>query len=330
MSSTVSVFSRLPPELLCEIFEHAAYCDNATALVLSLVSSWVHDLVEPLLYHTIVLSSARALQAFLATVASKSPAFAQRRVRNLGIFAMGPAAAIVEVLEACRGVDSLACGFFLPGCKGLSSVTPDAVRIRALECTKEQHLLGMSCRDGWDPSVVGSGVTHLRVHLPASSMSTMFPLPADPVHPPTDPFQDQEDQEEEMKGWSRLALLPALTHLAIVYRPSARYPVATVFEQLQRLLVPPSAASPSMPNLQLILVQVVGTFIISTVPSPSIAEMNDLAKRTGGSALKIVAERAPASAAVQWEDAVRRGRSVWQDAEEEVTKRMEVAKQKTT
>ena len=85
-----------------------------------------------------------------------------------------------------------------------------------------------------------------------------------------------------------------------------------------------------MPSLELILVQVVGTSIISTVPSPSIAEMNELAKRTGGFALKIVAERAPGSAAVQWEDAVRRGRAIWQDAEEEIAKRMEVAKQKTT
>jgi len=243
---------------------------------------------------------------------------------------MGPAQSIIEVMEQCKGARSLACGFFVPGCKGagLMSPTTDLTRVQALECTQEQHLLGMACRDGWDARVVGSSVTRLRVHLPASSMSHMFPDPAiDPLRP---------ENEGEAVGWERLAQLPNLTHLAIVYRPSERYPIEMVFEHLLKLVSPPDPTAPlpaaqevgltqpqhtiqPHPNLHLILIQVVSP---STGPSPSIPALNALAQATGGPALQIVAERAPMSAAVQWEEAVRAGRTVWEGAEEEVARRV--------
>ncbi|TCD69802.1 hypothetical protein EIP91_006115 [Steccherinum ochraceum] len=247
---------------------------------------------------------------------------------------MGPAQSIIDVLEACQGVDSIACSFFLPACKGgLSHSHYDVSRLQALPCTKEQHLLGMACRDGWDARSVGPSVTHLRVHLPASSMSTMFPSPNDPI-----PLFHADNEDDEAAGWDHLARLPSLTHLAIVYRPSQRYPITTVFEHLQRLLAPPPASEPTLapavparpvggPALQLILVQVVGT---SLGPSPAIDELNRLAVSSSSaadsrSALRIVAERAPMSAAVQWEEAVREGRTVWQSAEDVVATRLAVA-----
>ncbi|KAH8080268.1 hypothetical protein BXZ70DRAFT_901506 [Cristinia sonorae] len=319
----MSVFTSLPAELICEILEHAAFRDNTTALVLSLLSSWVRRLVEPLLYHTVVLSSARSLQAFLATLTLKPASFARRRVKHLGVFAMGPEQAILDVLEACQGVSSLACAFFLPGCKPTTPMT----MLPALAETQthpEQHLLGMACRDGWDTAVIGRSVSHLRVHLPASSLPAMFPSPPPDALEPNDDDDEDEHEGTEPKGWDRIAHLPALTHLALVYRPSDRYPVSTVFDHLQRFLAPLSTASESRAStaagkLELLLVQVVGP---SLGPSPHVDEMNALAVSLGASALRVVAERAPMSAAAQWEDAAKEDRSVWQNAEEVVRQRI--------
>ncbi|THH30775.1 hypothetical protein EUX98_g3410 [Antrodiella citrinella] len=216
--STPSIFAQLPGELLCDIFEHAAAQCPSNALALSLVSSWVHALVEPLLYHTVVLPSSRSLRAFLATLATKHPSFPTHRVKNLGVFAIGPAHSIVDVVQRCRGAQSIACAFNVPACKGTPVSPADVARMHAWSRTQEQHLLGMACKDGWDARVVGEGVTRLRVHLPASGMATMFP----------DPLRLQQlamrvaEEEEDNVGWAPLAQLPNLTHLAIVYRPSER------------------------------------------------------------------------------------------------------------
>ena len=62
------VFSNLPVELVRDIFEHAAVSDRATARNLALVSSAVRHWTDPILYHTVVLSSARTLRAFVAVL----------------------------------------------------------------------------------------------------------------------------------------------------------------------------------------------------------------------------------------------------------------------
>ncbi|KAI0076107.1 hypothetical protein K474DRAFT_1295357 [Panus rudis PR-1116 ss-1] len=320
MSSGPFVFSQLPPELLREVFEHAAQSDTKTALALSLVSSWTRQWVEPLLYHTVVLSTAPALRSFANALSHKPSTFAHDRVKNLGIFAQGPVQSIEQVLDACTGVDSLACGFTVASTKQLQSHPA----IQSPDCPKEQHLLGMACRDGWDPTIVAPSVTHLRVHLPSSPNARL------PIH-----RSNSSNEEQEVTGWDVLSNLPALTHLAIVYRPSKDYPIDSIFLDLQHLLeAPPQSSSSSdhtaedspnsKPDIHLILVQVAG---LPSAQSSAVKTLNDAALEAGGESLRIVAERAPSSAVVQWEEAVREGKSVWQDAEEVVKKRMSKEKE---
>ena len=318
------VFSNLPVELVRDILEHAAISDRATARNLTLVSSAVRHWTDPILYHTVVLSSARSLRAFVAALASKPASFVSTSVRNLGIFTPGPVQSIDRVLCACAGVRSLACGFSLP----TYQQTHGARAIEALAAPREQHFLGAACRDGWDASLVGRTVTHLRIHLASFDASR----PDCPFA-----FSTAPGAAEEV-GWGRLAALPALTHLAVVYRPSGETPPATIVPHLARLVRPavPSGGAQvtageaqgqgQLPALGLVLVQVAGAKKDASFAAEAVSAVNAAALAAGGAALRIVAEHAPMSAARQWEDAVRGGRGVWEEAEGAVRARMSLAK----
>ncbi|KAK7692741.1 hypothetical protein QCA50_004374 [Cerrena zonata] len=304
------IFSQLPPELLLNIFEHAAVGDMKTARQLTLVSSWIRHWIEPLLYHTVVLSTAPALRSFVYALEQKPSQFAHH-VKNLGIFALGPMESIEHVLHACTAVDSLACGFTLANTAQLQTPHPETSD-HAPDFPKEQHLLGIACRDGWDTSAVSPAVTHLRVHLPSQPNAVA-------------PFARPYPGTEDALGWGVLSSLQALTHLAVVYRPSQAYPTKSLFTDLQHLILPRQSedeAKPKpnqRPRLQLILVQVVG---LASSQRVAVERLNSEALMAGGSSLKIVAERAPSSATVQWEESVRSGKSVWQDAEGVVKERV--------
>ncbi|CCM01110.1 uncharacterized protein FIBRA_03158 [Fibroporia radiculosa] len=311
------VFSNLPTELLRDIFEHAAVADIITARALSLVSSAVHHWTDPILYRTVVLSSARDLRSFLSAISHKPADFVRTRVKHLGIFALGPVQSIDRVLSACRDVQSLACGFHLPGYKQVRGC--DA--LQALQRSREQHLLGLSCRDGWDTALVGPSVTHLRIHLTscdAGDPNAPFGL-ALGTGSPSD------------SGWERLIGLSALTHLAIVYRYSPKMPADAILSALQQLLLlgssPSSKAAP--PRFQLILIQVLGSTADRSSTDATVELINKAVVQTGGSTLRIVAESAPASVVRQWETAVRGGPSIWESAEEVVKTRLATAAKKT-
>lgn len=321
-----SIFASLPSELVYEIFEHAAAANVKTALALSLVSSWANSLVEPVLFHTIVLPTARGVVAFHNTLCTKPPAFASTRVKHLGIFAPGPVETIDKLISACTGVDSLACGFSLPSYKELHDHASDGGQIlEQCQTLKEQHLLGLSCRDGWDASVVRPSVTHLRVHI-TSPQRPWFSLAG-------------TNTTLESSNWD-LSYLPSLTHLAIVYRPPNTQPIDSVFEPLKRLFGPEeksaltTPASPASdephqdaavvrpPKLSVVLIQVTGT---KSSQTRAVVALNSAALAVGGNALRIVAEPAPLSAVCQWETSRRTGRGVWDGAEEEVRRRLAVA-----
>ena len=74
--------------------------------------------------------------------------------------------------------------------------------------------------------------------------------------------------------------------------------------------------------LVLVLVQVLGTHAAQTA---AVDALNAAVLAEGGAALRIVAERAPRSATCQWEDAVRAGKSVWDQAEAVVQHRLAAA-----
>ncbi|KAI0675217.1 hypothetical protein C8Q78DRAFT_965094 [Trametes maxima] len=309
------VFSNLPVELVRDVFEHAAHSDRTTARNLTLVSSSVKHWTDPILYDTVVLSTARSLRAFVAAIANKPSEFVHSRVRNLGIFTPGPMQSIDCVLSACGGVQSLACGFSLPSYMHAQG----AQAVQALKQPREQHLLGVACRDGWDASLVGPTVTHLRIHLASFDSSR-----------PEAPFAFTSASAQEA-GWDRLKALPFLTHLAIVYRPSGSTPPAAIIPHLARLL-PPHADSEHddcIQSLQLILVQVAGAKKDASFAGEAIKSLNAAALSAGGPALRIVAEAAPSSAARQWEDSVRGGQGVWERAETAVRKRLTTTKSGT-
>ncbi|OJT06344.1 hypothetical protein TRAPUB_2806 [Trametes pubescens] len=309
--TTPFVFSNLPVELVRDILEHAAHSDRATARNLTLVSSAVKQWTDPILYDTVVLSTARSLRAFIAAIANKPSEFVRTRVRNLGIFTLGPVQSIDRVLAACGGVQSLACGFSLPSY--LQSQGTEAVQ--ALRQPREQHLLGAACRDGWDAALVGPTVTHLRIHLAAFDSSR----PESPFAFANTPFHEA--------GWDRLHALPALSHLAIVYRPSGSTPPTAIIPHLTRLLPPPAHGNEDvcLPALQLVLIQVVGAKKDAAFAAETVKALNRAVEAAAGPALRIVAELAPSSAARQWEESVRGGRGVWEDAEDAVRTRLTAA-----
>ncbi|KZT72076.1 hypothetical protein DAEQUDRAFT_723243 [Daedalea quercina L-15889] len=304
------VFSNLPAELLRDIFEHAAASDPATARTLSLVSSAIRHWTEHFLYHTVVLSSSRSLRSFLAAISTKPAEFVRTRVKHLGIFAVGPVQSIDRVLHACRGVDSLACGFNLPGYKQVQGCGA----LQALRGSREQHLLGLSCRDGWDTTVIAPSVTHLRIHVTSFNTGDPFPFPSGAGNP-SEP------------GWERFAELSSLTHLAIIYRHSPCTPPNEVFAALQQLLALRETTSEDTkaPRLELILVQVIGGLVASSTARGAVDAINAAAIQTGGPSLRIAAECAPTSVVRQWEAAVRGGPGIWEGAEEIVTKRLAAA-----
>ena len=304
--TTPLVFSNLPVELVRDIFEHAAHSDRATARNLTLVSSAVRHWTDPILYNTVILSSARSLRAFLTAIANKPADFVRTRIHNLGIFTVGPVQSIDRVLTACAGVRSLACGFSLPSYKQSQGVAA----LQSLTQPREQHLLGVACRDGWDASLVGPTVTHLRIHLTSFDSSR-----------PDCPFAFS-DGADQQSGWTRLNELPALTHLAIVYRPSGSTAPAAIVPHLARLF-PSSASEDGLPALELVLIQIVGAKKDAAFFDDAVRALNDAAVSAGGPARRIVAELAPQSAARQWEEAKRGGECVWERAERVVRSRVE-------
>ena len=73
------------------------------------------------------------------------------------------------------------------------------------------------------------------------------------------------------------------------------------------------------PKLALVLIQVTG---FSSDQSTAVDALNAAVVAQGGDALCVVAEPAPSSTTSQWEQSVRCGRSIWEDAEEVVRRRL--------
>jgi len=180
-------------------------------------------------------------------------------------------------------VKSLACGFSLPSYTHLHGSVP----VKSL-IPREQHLLGISCRNGLDTSVISPSVTHLRIHLTADMSSETF---------------------------LRLAELSLLTHLAIVYRQGL-FQVPRIQSLLQPVL--------DTGRLQLLLLQVAGSGGASHLAE--VGAWNELAvgsvqAHEGAVSACIVAERAPHSPLGQWEDALKGGCTVWDAAEKVLDQR---------
>lgn len=263
----------LPLELLQDIFELAACSDVSVASRLSTVCRTTHRWTEPLLFHTVILETPRALKAFLNAISDKPAGFVSARVKHLGIFTPGPSKAIARVLQLCAGVTSLACGVPLP---------PNIQLPANPLVSREQHLLGLSCRQDWDASALDPSVTHLRVHLTRSDWTP--------------------------ERLAQLRRLSSLTHMAVICRQSPNA-LDDVLPILQDILE-------HVPSLDILLVQVTGRPKRGT--KSLVEELNTLASSKEP---RLVAETAPFSVVRQWEDASRGTGGIWADAEVQVAKR---------
>jgi hypothetical protein len=266
----------LPVEILREIFELATLTDNKSAVNLSLTSKWVKQWTYPLMYHTVTLSTPRAVRTFLSSPEAKATA---SLVRNLGIFTSGPMQSINRIITKCTELQSLACGFSMPSYASISARAPST---SPTTMPHEQHLLGAACRDGWDPSVVSPAVSHLRVALP------------------------HEIAVQECV-FAHVATLPDLTHFAIVYRisPRRQTTVASLAVHIERLLQ-------TAPSLQILLVQVMGTDSDDDAVQAEIQDWHKLRDEQPGQHFeKVVATKAPRLMSREWEDASKFGSSIW-------------------
>jgi len=266
-----------PVEILREIFELAALSDNKSALNLSLTSKWVKAWTYPLLYHTVSLSTPRAVRCFLTSSETKGTA---SLVRNLGIFASGPMQSISRIITTCTELQSLACGFSMPSYTSVTARTPTPTSC-SLAMPHEQHLLGAACRDGWDPTMINPATSHLRVSLP-------------------------HEVSVQESVFAHAATMPCLTHFAIVYRisPQRQTTVASLSAQIRPLLTAKAE------TLQLLLVQIMGTDDASIE-----AEIDTWHKLRDQQASdhfdKLVAIKAPRLMSREWEDMSKHGNKIW-------------------
>ncbi|KAH7916505.1 hypothetical protein BJ138DRAFT_1139222 [Hygrophoropsis aurantiaca] len=283
-----SHFALLPSELILSIFGFAA-TDRPTACALSLVSTWVHAHVEPILYHTVTLSSTKSLTAFLTTISAKPDNFALQRVKHLGIMALGPIESIEEALSRCTGVTSLACGFSVPSyvhcARGVP--IPDASPYKLAVSPTEQHLLGrLTCRDGIDMSIISPAVTRLRIQITSETTS---------------------------QSLSHLLELHKLTHLAVIYRNDIIGGLSHVREMLYPIL--------EKGQLKVLLLQVAGAgnekHLKQIEEWNATATISNFSNSTKIHDWRIVAEKAPRSPLQQW-----RNGDLWDCAERIVRSRI--------
>ncbi|KAF9033302.1 hypothetical protein BDZ89DRAFT_1063042 [Hymenopellis radicata] len=170
MTTDTRPFPDMPIDILREVVGFAASSNIQSALSLTLVSSYTRQWTLPLLYHTVHLSSSRAVSKFCETLSHTNtgperltPSIPlHRRVKNLAIFALGPMDRIHRILSTCTNVQSLACGFSVQHI-GSQLVSP----------ARELHLLGMSCRDGIPFTAIPMTTTHLHVQLSLDTLAYM-------------------------------------------------------------------------------------------------------------------------------------------------------------
>lgn len=287
-----SPFTALPIELILSVISVAAN-HQPTALALSLVSSWVHRHVEPALYSTVRLRSARSLASFISTLDGKPDGFAHGVIKKLCITALGPIPSIQTILSKCTGVTSLASGFSVPSyvhcvrSKPSSTWEEQGAMYRCLPISpKEQYLFSLACRDGLDVSIISPSVSRLRIQLtPAVSSESV----------------------------ARLAELCQLTHLALVYNPGLLGGLDTIKNMLQPII--------EGRRLRVLVLQVAGG--AGDVHLEEIRRWNQIQRETTSSknvvdgehpGLIVSASKAPHSFLSEWEESD----AFWQRAEDSI------------
>lgn len=196
-----------------------------TALDLTSVSSQVRLWTLPIIYHTVILKTAKDITRFSRSVVGCGTIQSEPLplyVKNLGVFALGPLTTIRDIIVSCANAQNAAYGFSLAGyvhvLGNTSQTLPAASPI-------EHHFLSQSAREGLDIPFINPKSTHLHVQLSTRDLPTLLAL------------QGQ---------------LPCLTHLAISLPSTAVSAWHSLLPRITQILE-------SLPDLEVLFVQVART-----------------------------------------------------------------------
>ncbi|KAJ7490263.1 hypothetical protein B0H11DRAFT_1017811 [Mycena galericulata] len=190
-----------PEDLERLIFEQAASDDRTTACRLALVARRVQSWIEPIIYRSIILTSAT-----LAPFASKSPEFYRRFVKQLRI--VSRVQNMMTILSLCQGVTDL-CLRLLPA-KNISGGHPLDSPIGNLRLRRLDALL-TTLLHGFPPEFdrpFYSNITHLII----------------------------VDDWSQWKEWRDLCNIPHLSHLMIEFYVDPDDPLEEVAQSVIYLL----------------------------------------------------------------------------------------------
>ncbi|TFK70968.1 hypothetical protein BDN72DRAFT_958464 [Pluteus cervinus] len=191
----------LPPELEREIFITVARQYRWFAPTIILLCRKTQTWIEPILYESVVLSSAKRLSRFRACLDQRPPEFFAKHVKRLCLPRIVPAIEASYIISRCSGVIDLACWFVGYRHAYLSSriIT---LPLRHLSVDFDTYL-GIACQVytdyDTDPEYVGTNVniTHL-------TLLNFIPTREHPTIP-------------------HLHCFSALTHLRLAFHPKHKY-----------------------------------------------------------------------------------------------------------
>ncbi|KAF9044561.1 hypothetical protein BDZ89DRAFT_1059043 [Hymenopellis radicata] len=277
----IQPFPDMPLDLLREIFEFA----------LTLVSSFARHWTLPIIYRNVVLSSSRAVTSFLdaisdCTRSSLTPFVPLcRRVKNLGIFALGPMPSIQRIISCCTDMQSLACGFSLHSYSHHIALQHSPIHPSHTSGPLEKHLLSSACRDGIPFSLISSNTTHLHLQISIDVLPSVTAV---------------------------LDHLPQLTHLALSVPTNSSASLEIIQMALAGLLDTSS-------ELQVLYMQVMGSRNVEVVESLEAWNTSRMEGEKGQTSDRLVISKAPISVVKQWGETA--GGGLWEEAEREIQSR---------
>ncbi|KAK0486103.1 hypothetical protein IW261DRAFT_1559527 [Armillaria novae-zelandiae] len=284
----IRTFPGVPIDILRQIFEFASASSVATGLSLTLVSTHVRHWTLPIVYRNVVLSSSRAVTLFLETITSSAaPRLAPvvplcNRVKNLGIFALGPLPSIEKVISMCDNVESLACGF------SLHTYLLSHHHTLLSHVAYEKHFLGPSCRDGIPFHLISPQTTHIHVQLSLEDFHFIA----------------------EIHNY-----VSAITHLAVSIPLNPERSVEIIDSTISALLDGRNV------SLEVLLIQVMGSKgseIAEDINARNKARIQLAGDRDG---FRLLAIRAPASVVQQWGKSAMSSVDLWVNAESEANQK---------
>ncbi|KIY64444.1 hypothetical protein CYLTODRAFT_457197 [Cylindrobasidium torrendii FP15055 ss-10] len=110
-TQSAAQLASLPATVVRLILEHAAFMDREALVSWVLISKAVKNWLDPILYHTVILSKVEYSQSFVYALVSRAdPGFFSRSVKVFACvhYALPSSQSITQILKQCRGITTLA------------------------------------------------------------------------------------------------------------------------------------------------------------------------------------------------------------------------------